>query len=112
VDRAGAHTVAGLVLSGVKFHRALDRKAFLDEVASLVDTTFAHSPVEEADVWVTTPLPYHVHEIVAGDLAMPTSRIVFAVTTRRAEGSAFAGRLHAGRDVFWNDAWQRTLAAR
>ena len=31
VDRAGSHAVAGLVLSGVKFHGPLDERGFLDE---------------------------------------------------------------------------------
>jgi hypothetical protein len=112
VDAAGSHAVAGLVLSGVKFHRSLDRSGFLDEIASLVATTFAHSDVEEVDVWATVPVPTHKHEVVAGDLAMPTSHIVFAVTAKRADGRAFVTRLRAGRDVYWDQGWSTTLASR
>ena len=57
VDGAGKHEIAGLVISGVKFHRALDAAAFADQVVRLVQETFAASPVEEVDVWTTVPLP-------------------------------------------------------
>ncbi len=109
VDAVGSHAVAGLVLSGVKFHHPLDRDGFLAEVRGLVSTTFAHSDVEEVDLWTTVPLATHAHEVVAGDLAMPTSRNVFSVTVRRAEAATFAERLARGRDVFWDAAWERSL---
>ncbi len=112
VDAVGSHAVAGLVLSGTKFHHPLDRDAFLAEVRDLVATSFAHSDVEEVDLWTTIPLRTHAHEVVAGDLAMPTSRNVFAVTVRRREAQTFAARLKSGRDVFWDPAWRRTLTGR
>ncbi len=112
VDAVGSHAVAGLTLSGVKFHAPLDRDGFLEEISKLVAQTFAHSSVEEVDVWTTIPLPTRVHEVVSGDLAMPTSRIVFAVTAKRSEGDAFGARLAAGGDVFWDADWARSLTSR
>ena len=112
VDATGRHAVAGLVLSGVKFHRTLDRTGFLDEIASLVSTSFAHGAIEEVDVWATVPLPTHKHEVVAGDLALPTSRIVFAVTAKRVESGSFDARLRAGHDVFWDRSWSAAHLAR
>ncbi len=112
VDAVGPHAVAGLVLSGTKFHRPLDPDDFLSEVRDLVSASFAHSAVEEVDLWTTIPLATHAHEVVAGDLAMPTSRTVFAVSVQRREAATFAARLAAGRDVFWDAAWRATLRGR
>jgi hypothetical protein len=112
VDAVGSHAVAGLVLSGTKFHHPLDRDGFLAEVRDLVAASFAHSPVEEVDLWTTIPLATHAHEVVAGDLAMPTSRNVFAVSVQRREAATFAARLASGRDVFWDAAWRDTLTGR
>jgi hypothetical protein len=109
VDAVGSHAVAGLVLSGTKFHHPLDRDAFLAEVRDLVAASFAHSSVEEVDLWTTIPLATRAHEVVAGDLAMPTSRNVFAVSVQRREAATFPARLASGRDVFWDAAWRGTL---
>ena len=110
VDEVGPHAIAGLVLSGMKFHHPLDRDGFLAEVRDLISASFAHSDVEEVDLWTTVPLPTHKHEVVAGDLAMPTSRNVFAVTVQRSEAKTFAARLASGRDVFWDAGWRARLS--
>ncbi len=111
VDGVGSHLVAGLVLSGTKFHRPLSVAGLLDEVTALVSQTFAASSVEEVDVWAIVPLPTYPHEIVAGDLAQPTSYTVFAATVRRNEAATFAARLRSGDDVYWDAKWRAGLAA-
>ncbi|HMD02855.1 MAG TPA: hypothetical protein VKG44_07795 [Candidatus Baltobacteraceae bacterium] len=101
VDGVGSHEVAGLVLSGVKFHRPLGQEAFTDEVSALVQRSFAAAPLEEVDVWATVPIAYVRDEPVSGDYAEPTSRIVFAATVRRDEGATFAARLRRSEGVYW-----------
>jgi hypothetical protein len=110
VDGAMSHEVAGLVISGVKFHAPLSKSAFTDEVVDLVRTTFAASDVEEVDVWATVPLATAAGAIVSGDMAQPTSRTVFAVSVRRAEGADFAARLRRGSDVYWDPAFVASFA--
>jgi hypothetical protein len=109
VDAADGHEVAGLLLSGVKFHGRLDRADFEREVEELVRRTFAAAPVEEVDLWATVPIPYDKREPVSGDYAQPVSRIVFAVTCRRDELAALGARLRAGRDVYWAPDFLRRL---
>ncbi len=109
VDGAMSHEVAGLVISGVKFHTALTRDQFLDETIDLVRTTFASSAVEEVDAWATIPLPVGAHVVVSGDMAQPTSRTVFAVSVRRSELASFAQRLKRGTGVFWDPAFAARL---
>jgi len=110
VDGAMEHEVAGLVISGVKFHEPLSQSEFTDEVIDLVRTTFAASRVEEVDVWATVPLATAAGAIVSGDMAQPTSRTVFAVSVRRAEGSEYASRIRRGTDVYWDPAFVATFA--
>jgi hypothetical protein len=110
VDGAMSHEVAGLVISGVKFHAPLSQSAFTDEVIDLVRTTFAASRVEEVDVWATVPLATEAGAIVSGDMAQPTSRTVFAVSVRRAEGENFASRIRRGTDVYWDPAFVASFA--
>lgn len=109
VDGAGRHDVAGLIISGVKFHARLDEPSFTREVVALVDRAFAVSDVEEVDVWVTIPLAVVPHEVVGGDLAQPTSRIVYGATVVRSERATFSARLLRGDNVFWDPAWRASL---
>ena len=109
VDAAGNHTVAGLMISGVKFHRRLDPAAFTAEVVSLVRMTFAASPVEEVDVWATIPLPPFKQRPVGGEYLIPTDRFVYGAAVPRSELATFAARLARGDEVFWDPAWRRTL---
>jgi hypothetical protein len=110
IDGAMSHEVAGLVISGVKFHAPLSQSEFTDEVIDLVHTTFAASRVEEVDVWATVPLATEAGAIVSGDMAQPTSRTVFAVSVRRAEGANFATRMRRGTDVYWDPAFVASFA--
>ena len=113
VDGAGSHSVAGLVLSGVKFHGSLDERAFLREVATLVERTFAASDVEEVDVWTTVPVAVGKGAVVAGDFAQPTTRIVFSATLRRSDAASGVMRaLRVGRNVFWDASWRSSLKGR
>ena len=109
IDGIASHEVAGLVLSGVKFHAPTDPEAFTNEVIALVQRTFAHSRVEEVDVWATVPLHVGEHVVVAGDNAQPTTRTVYGATVRRSEEATFPARLHAGDGVFWDRSWKRSL---
>jgi hypothetical protein len=112
VEGVGRHTIAGLVLSAVKFHQELDRAGFLNEIEVLVQRTFAASGVEEVDVWATVPVPYNAREPVSGDLAQPTSRTVFAVTCRRDQFAALTARLRSDRGVYWSDDFRSELKGR
>ena len=109
VDGVGTHRVAGVVLSGTNFHSKLAPAAFVDEVVAIVSQTFAASDVEEVDTWAILPLPTYAHEVVAGDLAQPTSYTVFSTTVRRDELARFAERVRSGTDVYWDAAWRRSL---
>jgi hypothetical protein len=109
VDGVGRHEVAGLVVSGVKFHRALDPAAFTAEIVDLVRQTFAASDVEEVDVWATIPLPYAKQVPVNGEYLQPTQRTVYGATIERAEAGTYAARLQRGADVYWDARWRRSL---
>jgi hypothetical protein len=109
IDAAGTHSVAGLMISGVKFHRPLDVKAFTDEVIALVQGTLAASDVEEVDVWATVPLPKFAQVPVNGEYLQPTDRIVYGATILRSEAKTFAARLRRGDEVFWDPGWKRSL---
>lgn len=109
VDAVGPHSIAGLMLSAVKFHQALDRAGFLNEIELLVQRTFATSGVEEVDVWATVPIPVKAHTNVTGDLAEPTSRTVFAVTCRRDQLSGLVARLRNGQGVYWSEEFKARL---
>lgn len=108
VDDVLGHRVAGIVVSGVRFHTPLDEAGFLAEVRTLIATAFANAPVEEVDLWATVPLDAGAGAIVSGDLAQPTSRDVFTVTVRRSDLPRLAALLNSG-DVFWDGTWRARL---
>lgn len=108
VDSILGHRVAGITLSGAKFHERLDAAGFLREVRSLIRTTLASAPVEEVDIWATVSLDAGKGAIVSGDLAQPTSRIVFSVTVRRADLLYLNEILHSD-EVFWDADWRGRL---
>lgn len=108
-DGIDGHVVAGLRLSGVEFHHPLTTRAFVDEVVDLTETAFATAPIEEIDVWVVVPVKVPRGAVVAGDLAEPTSRVVFTVSVHRGEGaSALRRRIQHGAGIFWNQDWKQT----
>ena len=104
-ERLGEQRFCGLTLSGVKFHRRMDRAAFDGEVDGLIARAFAADPqVVEVDLWTTVPADAGKGAVVSGDFALPTSATVFAVTARR--GDAAPSR---GPNVFWDPAFRREL---
>jgi hypothetical protein len=108
-DGIPGHEVAGLHVSGVHFHNPLTREQFLSEIGALVQRAFEAAPVEEVDVWVSVPLNVGKGVVVAGDLAKPTFRTVFAVSVRRTESAAaLLSRMRQGDGVFQDQDWQRT----
>ncbi len=116
VDGAGSHRVAGLLLSGVKFHHGLDVEGFAGEVAAIARRAFAASSVEEVDIWAIVPLAIDKatakNLVVSGDYAQPTARTVFAVTVLRSEAPALAERILQGSDVFWDPGWKALLSGK
>lgn len=109
-EKLGAHHICGLVLSGVKFKRPLDRRGFLAEVKELITGAFAQAPLEEIDLWTTVPLGTGAGVVVSGDLAVATAATVFAVTVPRAALGELDERLATGHDVFWDAAFADSLA--
>lgn len=107
-NASGRHTVAGVLLSGVKFHRPLTRDEFVAEVEAIVGRAFAAAPVEEVDLWCVVPLNVGKGVVVTGDNAKPTQRTVFTVTVRRGENpAAVRNRIDAGKTVYWDTDWAR-----
>lgn len=109
-NRIGGHTVIGMRLSGVKFHSPITRSAYIGEVVNLIGHAFAAaSSAEEVDLWTIVPIPYRKGEIVTGNLAQPTSRVVFTVSALRKQGASGLGaRIRAGTGIFWDQEWSRT----
>jgi hypothetical protein len=107
-DGFGGHDIAGLRISGQHFHHALSRDQFEGEIVDLVRATFAAAPVDEVDVWASVPLRVGKDDVVAGDLARPSSRAVFTASVVRGERmDAFIRRMRAGRGVYWDQEWAR-----
>jgi len=102
--------VVGLKVSGVKFHGPLTRTAFESEMTTLVGMAFAADPkVTEVDLWAVVPLTVGKGVIVSGDLATPTTRDVFTISSRRGEpAAALAARVRALRGIYLDEEWART----
>ena len=110
-ERVGRHLDCGLVVSGVKFHRPLDLRAWNDEIAALIDGAYAALPeADEIDCWATVPLDAGKGTVVSGDYAKPTSATVFSITVPRAKRAAVRARLADGTGVFWDPAFAASLA--
>jgi hypothetical protein len=104
-DRVGAHVDCGLIVSGVKFHRALDVNGWNAEIAQLIAPA-----VEEIDCWATVPIATGRGVVVSGDFAQPAVATVFSITVPRAGRADVAARLRSGRGVFWDPAFRASLA--
>lgn len=109
-EKLGEHRICGLVLSGVKFKRPLDRRGFLAEVSSVIRTAFATAPLEEVDLWATVPLNAGKGVAVSGDAAAATAATVFAVSVPRAALARLDDQLDSSRDVYWDSAFADSLA--
>ncbi len=95
------HVVVGVRISGVKFHHALSRSAFVGEVSRLVATVFTGTPqAEEVDVWASVPIRVGKDVVVSGDLAVPTTRPVFTLSVLRGTDPMRAR-------AFWDEDWAR-----
>ncbi|MDQ6767311.1 MAG: polysaccharide deacetylase family protein [Candidatus Eremiobacteraeota bacterium] len=98
--------VAGIVLSGVKFHRARSREQFEVDVSKIVQLAFAAAPtVNEVDVWATVPVSVSAGQPVSGDYAVPTSRTVFSAAVLRQQVLA-GGRVDLGT-MYWDPQFLR-----
>ncbi len=105
------HVIVGIRIWGVKFHDEMSRRDFVTEVIDLIGRAYAAAPaVEEVDVWASVPIEVARGEVVSGDLAVPTSRTVFSITSRRGESAtAIEARASGlGEGVFWDEEWART----
>lgn len=84
VYKAAPAVVAGIMLSGVKFHEPVDRQTFAADAADMIYRAFASDPsVSEVDVWAVVPISVASHATVSGDLAVPAARTVFSASVRR-----------------------------
>jgi hypothetical protein len=110
-ERVGRHVDCGLIVSGVKFHRALDLRSWDAEIATLIDGAYAAAPdADEIDCWATVPLDAGKGTVVSGDYAQPTSATVFSVSVPRARRGSVRARLAAGVGVFWDPAFRASLS--
>jgi len=109
-NEIGDHLVVGVRLWGVKFHHAVTREEFVDEVAAIVADAFESSSAEEVDVWASVPIEVGKDVIVSGDLARPTVRTVFTLTAHRGQSPEAVASLALAKsspDVFWDETWVR-----
>lgn len=95
--------VAGIMLSGVKFHAPVDRQTFAADAADMIYRAFAADPsVSEVDVWAVVPIAVPLHADVSGDLAVPTNRTVFSAAVLRGEFTRDEGSLGT---TYWEAGW-------
>lgn len=108
-NQLGEHLIVGIRVWGVKFHEKMTRAAFVSEVVALVEKAFAVEPkAEEVDLWASVPIAVGKGVIVSGDLAKPTSRVVYSISVRRGEASAaLASRAAGTHGVYWDEDWAR-----
>jgi peptidoglycan/xylan/chitin deacetylase (PgdA/CDA1 family) len=103
-------TVAGIVLSGVKFHAPVDRRRFTGDVRMMVSLALEAAPsLDEVDIWATVPQPVQAGAQVSGDYAVPTSRTVFSCAVPRAQAQV-AGTPGLGV-TYWDPDFLRAGAA-
>lgn len=95
--------VAGIMLSGVKFHAPVDRQTFAADAADMVYRAFAADPqVAEVDVWAVVPITVAPHADVSGDFAVPTIRTVFSAAVLRGDFTRDEGTLGT---TYWETGW-------
>lgn len=109
-NQLGGHLIVGIRIWGVKFHEKMTRAEYLAEVVSLTEKAFATDPaIEEIDLWTSVPIAVGKGVVVSGDLAKPTSRVVYSITVRRGEApAALAARAAGTHGVFWDEEWARS----
>ncbi|HET9343719.1 MAG TPA: polysaccharide deacetylase family protein [Candidatus Eremiobacteraceae bacterium] len=95
--------VAGIMLSGVKFHAPVDRQTFAADAADMIYRAFAADPsVSEVDVWAVVPIAVSPYADVSGDLAVPTNRTVFSAAVLRRDFTRDEGSLGT---TYWEAGW-------
>lgn len=100
-------TVAGVVLSGVKFHRTVSRQQFSEDVRKMVELAFDAAPnVREVDVWATIPIAVGAGTPVSGDYAAPTAKTVFSAAVPRTQKEASGAGIDLGL-VYWDEHFLR-----
>jgi hypothetical protein len=105
------HLVLGIRLWGVKFHKPLTQREFVDQISWLVRTAFTIAPsAQEVDVWTSVPISVGKGAVVSGDLARPTSRVVFTLSIPRGSSDAVAVARAAGENgsAYWDEVWVHT----
>jgi peptidoglycan/xylan/chitin deacetylase (PgdA/CDA1 family) len=103
VRAAPGAVVAGIMLSGVKFHGPVSRRSFADDVAAMLERCFVADPsVSEVDVWAVVPLSTATGAVVSGDYAVPTNRTVFSASVLRTEWERSPDSLG---DAYWDPTW-------
>ena len=100
--------VAGIMLSGVKFHEPVDRQTFAEDAADMIYRAFAaDAAVSEVDVWAVVPIPVGTRATVSGDLAVPTNRTVFSAAVRRSEWAHEQGGLG---NIYWEPGFLQGMS--
>ncbi len=95
--------VAGIMLSGVKFHAPVDRETFAADAADMIYRAFAAEPsVTEVDIWAVVPIAVARDATVSGDLAVPTTRTVFSASVLRSDWDREEGTLGT---TYWEAGW-------
>ena len=103
--------VAGILLSGVKFHDAMNARRFQADVRSMVRTAFSSdTALDEVDVWATVPIAVGAGLPVSGDFAVPASRTVFSSAVTAKSDAKGERRLTFGTE-YWDAVWTRELTA-
>lgn len=103
VYKTAPAVVAGIMLSGVKFHERVDRQTFAQDAADMIYRAFAaDASISEVDVWAVVPIPVAPTATVSGDLAVPTNRTVFSASVRRSDWVRDQGELGT---TYWEAGW-------
>jgi peptidoglycan/xylan/chitin deacetylase (PgdA/CDA1 family) len=103
VFKTAPAVVAGIMISGVKFHEPVDRRTFAADAADMVYRAFAADPkISQVDVWAVMPVAVASNATVSGDLAVPTSRTVFSASRRRSDWISEPGGLGT---TYWEPGW-------
>lgn len=103
VERIMPATVAGIVLSGRKFHAGVDRERFEQDVRQMVGVAFAVAPsLDEVDVWATIPIAVPAGAVVSGDEAAPTERTVFSAAVVKTPHASAPWDLGV---TYWDHSW-------
>lgn len=96
-------TVAGIMLSGVKFHGRVDRRTFANDVREMIFRAFAaDQAVAQVDAWAVVPVAVDRNATVSGDLAVPTNATVFSASVLRADWISNPTDLGT---TYWDPGW-------